>query len=352
MSRLALQFRVAGIPVLVEPGFWLIALLLGMSGEAKDLLVWVPAVFLGVLVHELGHAFMARAFGATPEITLYMMGGVTRSAFPAGQGYSRLRSALVTIAGPGAGFVVAGLTFAFLLAYQPAKDTTAFTASLVLLWINLGWGLVNLLPVLPLDGGNLLRAALSGPGPETGLIRTLWVSVVVGPIVGFVSWQAGLTWAAMLFGFFTFSAGKQLIDVSRTRSDQSEGLDQQLDQAHHALTEGDIERAGRLASGVAERAKTKLLRVSAIHIQAIAQAEGGEPGKALETLERLPPDNVDPFLYGACLLAVGRAAEAVASLERAAESGEHPRALDLLIEALEQSGDTARAGELRRMGKG
>jgi Zn-dependent protease len=348
MSQLALRFHVAGIPVVVEPGFWIIALLLGMSGTPQTLLIWIPAVFFGVLAHELGHALMARTFGAKPDITLYMMGGVTRSIYPQGKALSRLQSGLVTIAGPGAGFLIAGVTFLFILAYRPTVDSTAFQISAVLLWINLGWGILNLVPVLPLDGGNLLRAFLSGPGPEAGMIRTLWVSVVLGPIIAIASWQAGFTWAAMLFGFFTFSSGKQLYDVSRARADQGRGLDRQLEQAHEALMEGHLDRAERLAGEVAQQAKTKMLRVSAVHLLAFTMVERGHPEKALEELEKLPPDQVDPFLWGACLLAVGRPAEAVVPLERAAENAEQPRAFDLLLEALEQSGNQKRADELRR----
>ena len=345
MSRLALRFRIAGIPVQVDPGFWMIALLLSMS---RPMAIWIPAIFVSVLAHELGHAFMAKAFGAKPDITLYTMGGVTRSAYPKGQPYSRLRSALVTASGPGAGFMLAAIAFAVRQLPSLPPESTALQVAEVMIAINVLWGVMNLLPVLPLDGGNLLRALLSGPGPEVGLVRTLWASVVIGPLVAIASWRVGFTWAAMLFGFFTFSSARQLLDVSRARADQKLGFDDLLEKAHQALIDGDMELAEQLSAQVAKGAKTKMLRMSAFHLIAFVKLEQGDPAKALELLETLPPETVDPFLQGACLLALDRAAEAIPPLEQAAESGQQPRAIELLLRALEMDGQLERANELRR----
>ena len=348
VNRLALRFRIAGIPVQVDPSFWVMSLLLGMAFTGRGMLIWIPSVFVSVLVHEMGHALMARAVGAKPEITLYMMGGVTRSVYDKDRPVSRFKSALVTMAGPGAGFILAGIAFVALVALHPTDESMAVQVIGLAMYINLIWGAANLLPVLPLDGGNLLRAALSGPGPEVGLVRTLWVSALVGPVVAFLAWKHGYTWGALLMGMFTFSAVRQLMDMSRSRADRGEGLDEALEQAQQALMDGDLERAEHLAGDVAKRAKTKALRLTASHLLAFIRIEKGEPQSALDTLERLAPDDVDPFLLGACLLALDRPAEAVVPLERAAQMGRQPQAIHLLLQALERSGDRARANEVRK----
>lgn len=348
MSRLALRFRIAGIPVLVEPGFWLITALLAMTSSSRDFMVWVPVVFVSVLAHELGHAFMAKAFGAKPEVTLYMMGGVTRSAHPEGQPYSRWRSALVTLAGPGAGFFIAACVAAYAHLRPPAEGTTTAQVIAVLMFVNLGWGLVNLLPVLPLDGGNLMRALLAGPGFEAGTIRALWVSIIVGPLVVLASLPLEMLFVPMLFAFFTYSSGRQLYELVRTRKDRNDGLADQLERAHQHLVDGDPERAEQVAKDVAARARTKMLRVAALHFVAFANLELGQPGKAFEVLDRMPPDEVDPFLMGACLLALDRPREAIRPLEQAVEMGRQPRAVDLLVQALQQDGQQERADELMR----
>ena len=345
---MTLKFRLAGVPVRVEAGFWIIALLMGMRLDSRQIPFWIGAMFVSILVHEMGHAIVARAFGAEPEVTLYMMGGLTRSVFPEGSPYSRARSFLVTLAGPGAGFVLAAIVFAIsLFVSAPSESTTRFLIDILLL-INVAWGVINLAPVLPLDGGNLLRAVLSGPGPEVGLLRTLWVSAVIGPSVAALAYIADNTWIAMLFAFFTISSGKQLLEIRRVRSDRSLGLDDKLERAHAALLDDDVVRAVELGTFVGQNAKTIGLKAAAWHIVGFAELQRGAPAKTVEVLEKLPPESVDPFLLGAGLLALERAAEAVPYLERAVEAGRQPRAIDLLIEALEQSGDRDQADRLRR----
>ena len=75
-----LRFQILGIPVRVHPFFWLVVVVLGLSGGAKttpaELLIWAGCVFVSILVHELGHAAAALAHGWRPWITLYGFGGL------------------------------------------------------------------------------------------------------------------------------------------------------------------------------------------------------------------------------------------------------------------------------------
>src|SRR5688500_3784168 len=76
-----LHFRVFGFPVRVHPYFWLVTAIMGLgSGDEgtapMELLTWVGVVFVSILVHELGHAFLQRRFGGRPWITLYGLGGL------------------------------------------------------------------------------------------------------------------------------------------------------------------------------------------------------------------------------------------------------------------------------------
>src|SRR5215210_5393462 len=99
-----LEFRVGGIPVRVEPIFFLIMGLLGWGNGHTGVLIVVFMVVggLSILLHELGHATAQRSFGAQPSITLTGFGGYT-----VGPVQPRGRSLVVTLAGPGAGFVAA-----------------------------------------------------------------------------------------------------------------------------------------------------------------------------------------------------------------------------------------------------
>ena len=80
-----LHFQVLGIPVRIHPAFFVLCVIMGFSeGWARELqvnvlvpiLLWTGVVFVSILVHELGHALMARNFGWPPNITLYHFGGL------------------------------------------------------------------------------------------------------------------------------------------------------------------------------------------------------------------------------------------------------------------------------------
>ena len=73
-----LHFKLLGMPIRIHPLFWLIAVILGAnSGGATEVLIWVAAVLVSILIHELGHALVIRAFGFHPWIVLYGIGGLT-----------------------------------------------------------------------------------------------------------------------------------------------------------------------------------------------------------------------------------------------------------------------------------
>src|SRR6476646_9092926 len=103
-----LRFQLLGVPVRVHPMFWLVSALLGFNARAgfPELIIWVACVFVSILVHEFGHALMARAFRYPATVILYGMGGLCYSESERQTAGQRL---LVLAAGPGAGFLLAGL---------------------------------------------------------------------------------------------------------------------------------------------------------------------------------------------------------------------------------------------------
>ncbi len=119
-----LTFGLFGFPVRVHPMFWLMTLMLGYNlGNPASVLIWVVAVFLSILVHELGHAAVMRAYGFRPWIVLYGMGGLTcrdsRDDFNSGfyaRKYDWLEQILISVAGPAAGFLLAAVLVAAIFA--------------------------------------------------------------------------------------------------------------------------------------------------------------------------------------------------------------------------------------------
>jgi stage IV sporulation protein FB len=234
-----LHFRVFGFPVRVHPYFWLVTAIMGLgSGDEgtapMELLTWVGVVFVSILVHELGHAFLQRRFGGRPWITLYGLGGLASCDDCDRSPYSQI---IISLAGPIAGFLLAGVLMAAMslaghqtvIQWAERPDVSTFDPSgfaLYRLWViwerlpsslansivfdalfvNIAWGIINLLPIYPLDGGRVSREVLTLKNPRDGIVLSLQISAVAAilmAIVGAVMWQSLYT--AIMFGYLAYS---------------------------------------------------------------------------------------------------------------------------------------------------
>jgi Zn-dependent protease len=210
-----LNFSLFGIPVRIHPFFWLVAILTGWNPYLPKLIViWVACFFVSILVHEMGHALTAKYYGWGPHVVLYSFGGY--AAFTPTWGYSTGRSIFVTFAGPGAGFILYAVVRAieFALVHQRVELSPYAEVALTNLKnINLWWGLVNLLPVFPLDGGQICRTALMHWRPSDGFEIALKLSLVTACAMALFCYQYGRThenfpfdplFTALLFGALAF----------------------------------------------------------------------------------------------------------------------------------------------------
>ncbi|MFT5354669.1 MAG: Zn-dependent protease [Polyangiales bacterium] len=186
-----------GVPIRVQPFFFLVIVMLGLpQGDfTPDALlrtaIWAGVVFVSILWHELGHAWMMRRHGYAPWIELYGMGG--RTGWGRGPGYPSPKvRVLVSLAGPFAGFLLGGAVWlvAFGLTALELGATNDLLEQVLtgLLWVNIGWGLVNLIPMLPWDGGAAmhgvfdatLKGRMKGKGQKVAGIMTLVVAAICG----------------------------------------------------------------------------------------------------------------------------------------------------------------------------
>jgi stage IV sporulation protein FB len=206
---LMLRFSVLGFPVAVDPMFWIFTALLGGAfgadtpEEIKLLLIWIAVVFVSVLWHELGHTLMMRRFGEPrAQILLYAGGGLAMGS----QFRSRRESILVSLAGPAAGFLL-GLTVWIIAQYIPLESTYARYAVVRLLFVNIIWSLVNLLPVIPLDGGRVCEAVLGER--RSRLAYQISLIVAVGAAI-FMFTQWGALFAAIMFAMMAVDSWRAL----------------------------------------------------------------------------------------------------------------------------------------------
>ena len=236
-TRFDLRFSIAGIPVRVHPLFWLIAILFGSSaGSIVSILSWVVAIFVSILIHELGHAFAMRRYGQGSQIILHFAGGLTvPESIAWGGGYANIaitanQQIFISLAGPFSGFLFAGLVLAvsaalggtiipnyifgfipFPLVMLPTGWEILGSFVISLLWVNIFWGFINLMPVNPLDGGNVTRNILIQTDPMNGVRTSLWVSVATAALLaigGLVLLRS--TYMAFLFGLMAFQSYQAL----------------------------------------------------------------------------------------------------------------------------------------------
>lgn len=167
-----INFRLFHTPVRITPGFWVLHSIIGLI-LTKEFgigwgIFWVAAVTGSILLHEFGHVFVGRHFGATGEIVLTVLGGL---AMGSADLHHRSHRVAVYLAGPLAQLGFAGLLW---LGRLGAEQTLSPGERLPIpLWlglsaliaINVHWPLFNLIPVPPLDGGRVVREYLESLRP-------------------------------------------------------------------------------------------------------------------------------------------------------------------------------------------
>ena len=191
---------------------------LGTAGAARGLLL-VVIIFACVVLHEFGHALLARRYGMTVRsIILLPIGGMTLMEDPGPQQSNPVRDARIALAGPLVNLMIAAVaaaTFWIVMPHvklwgHPLVDAGNLPRSLV--WSNLFLGLFNLLPAYPMDGGRILRAWFA---ERMDYVMATRRAVLIGQGLAMLMILAGLVWNVwlVLIGFFLF-IGAQMEDRS------------------------------------------------------------------------------------------------------------------------------------------
>ena len=282
---MTLSFRLGKIPVRIHPSFFLVAVLFGLYGtDVRVLLAWVVIVFVSVILHELGHATMGLTFGLAPAIDLHGMGGTT--SWSSGPPLNTLKRIAVSLAGPGAGFLVAAFVrYALGRGVFPATPLGTFVYD-NLLFVNFGWGILNLLPMLPLDGGNVMTQVLNaftgGRGERPARIVSIVVASLAIPVaLLFQNW-----WAGLLAGSFIVTNVRGLRDSKAREHDAP--MHATLEQAYAALNAKDAARVLSLARPVALTSQTAPVRAEALQLVAFGFLLEGRVADADAAIAALP----------------------------------------------------------------
>ena len=243
------RFRLFGFPIRVTWLFWVVIAALGYDRSLKlqeeyslrgfdteftvILLLWVASGFLSILIHELGHSLAFRYFGIESHIVLYQMGGL---AIPgagliwAKQGLRRRLShgnhLIISAAGPAIqlllALVVGGIAvWAGCFVYEFAQvaewvgrplkglklppSIYLFTFIKFLVSTSIWWALINLLPILPLDGGQIARNLIGIFGKRDGQYEAACLGVVVAILAAFWFIRQDNWLPAIFLGSFAYT---------------------------------------------------------------------------------------------------------------------------------------------------
>lgn len=269
------------IPISIHPLFWLFAALIGWlySQTLGGMMIWVGIIVVSVLFHEFGHALTAVLFRQKAAIQLVALGGLTSYEGPK---LSWRQQFIIILNGPIAGFILCLIATALLrLPVQGVVREILYLAQIA----NLFWSVINLVPVLPLDGGQLLRVALEGFFGVKGFKASLLIGASLAFLISlyFFLLQALLVGALFfLFAFQSFDLWRKSRSIHSL--DREEELRKKLLLAEECLQQGDKQRATQLLQELRLAAPGGLLAASASQYLAFLLFDEGKRDEAYQLL--------------------------------------------------------------------
>ena len=209
-------FQMLGFRVNVQSGFGILAgivLLFGLQAQSGlDFILGVIAVmFVSILIHELGHAVACAQF-RLPVHGIFIHGFGGHVLHGLGTAKQQL---LVSLAGPAAGLAL-GLPLLTLILFQPPDAGLLGDLLFSAVYINIVWSLFNLLPMLPLDGGNALSSGLEiAIGRSRGPVIAARVGIATGTGVAVLALISSSTWIMLIGGFCAYTSYQTLLRLQR-----------------------------------------------------------------------------------------------------------------------------------------
>ena len=225
-TPLDIRFVLFRIPISITPFFWLIGAFLayGFANDPRNnqldpiaFATAILAILISILVHELGHGLVIRyVFGATTMIFLHGFGGVAVHDRP----YyyrtpRRLGRIFISFAGPLAGFLLSALCLGVLWNYSEMIVAGSYLRFFLNLVFSIGifWGILNLLPVYPLDGGQIFREICLQVSQRYGMQVSIGLSAVTAILLALYFLKTGRPFGVFLFGVMAY----QSIQMLQTR---------------------------------------------------------------------------------------------------------------------------------------
>ena len=290
------MIRIPGkIPIAIHPLFWLIAFFIGWlwTTTLVGALFSVVVIVMSVLFHEYGHALTAIAFGQSTRIELAAFGGFT---YRTGRKLKLWEEFLVVLNGPLAGLTLCGAAFLILHYAPPTQPLLLFTVRFTFL-ANLFWTIINLIPVLPLDGGHLMSILLESIFGFKGVKMAILIGLVVAIAISIFFFVVGQFLIGALFLILTFESFRSLRYYKIfNEQDRDQDLQKLLKEADRYQEAGNFARALETYESVRQRAGKGILTTMATQEMASIYKEEKQYEKGYELLMSIRKDVSQNFL--------------------------------------------------------
>jgi Zn-dependent protease len=328
------RFRLGSIPVTVHLSHFVVSLLFALSfrpqggsrtpqawpdrylldpaGEeyprtlAAFVVGWMLLVFVSVLVHELGHAVVSRAYGYAPSIRLLWLGGHTESQ--PGAPIPWHRDVLLTLAGPAFGTALGVLAVLIFKLAPPGNEIAAYFLGR-LAWANFIWAVLNLMPVTPLDGGRVVRAVVVRLlGPKGEVVAHL-LGGLAALTLGALTYRYGMHFLTLLFLYFAFQNFALAMAFKRAAAQTKGGSlvgELQMGQARDLYEQGRLPDARRVAESALNLDLAPEVRGSAHHLLGWISLKEGNGRAALDQFAQVQGGRVvEPHALAAAFSLIG-----------------------------------------------
>ena len=292
-----IQFR-GKIPIIIHPTFWIMAAFIGYwyGGSIAGTLMWMGVIFVSVLIHELGHASTALLFGLKPRIELVALGGLT---YHSSEGLGYFKQFLIVLNGPVFGLLL--FVAAWLLKFIPALSG-GYSGQILFIFININliWTVLNLIPVLPLDGGQLMRILCEAIFGVKGIKYALLGSMAIATLLSLAFFLFSRVLVGALFFLFAF----QSYDTWRrmrhiTEPDRNHAFKEALEKAENDLQIGHKDDALAAFEKIRTETKQGMIYDLATQYLAFLKYDLGKTREAFDLLQSIRPDLSNDAL---CLL--------------------------------------------------
>lgn len=280
------------IPIIIHPFFWISAFVLGWMAAMNMVgaLVWVLIIFVSVLFHEFGHALTACFFRQKASIQLMALGGVTSYDGPRLPFWQQF---LITLNGPLFGFFLF-LSASWLLHAHWIRSGFVIQFLQLMRAANLFWTVINLLPIIPLDGGQLLRIGLEAAFGMKGFRASLFIGSLISVVFSLYFFVIGAFLMGALFFLFSFQAfdGWKKSRLA-TRNDREDEHRRQMQEGEQALSEHRLEAAEAIFQKLKDLPAGGLVSIAATQYLAFVKVKQGKNQEAYELL-RLDVKSLSP----------------------------------------------------------